>query len=325
MTISFRTEFDPLRLRKTARLGMGFMLVAGILLLAGCGTPPKIVRPDPELERNTSSASSAFAAGSVEKAAGYYRKALNRARLMDDAAAIGRNAYNLAACLLLLRQDEQARVLLEEAEAEFQRIGVNSREIPLLKIRLAVRAGKTDEALALAQAQSAALKTEDPFFIQYQVLLADLFCVKGNAAEAAAALAKVNSKDLAAAKPMVQAEAAQARARLALLERKPRAAGELQDTAAQQYQKAGQYLEMAQALDEAGRAYEAAGDPNAAVDRYYRAARSFFSAGQPARADGLVVRAILLADQAGVTAARKNLSQLQAEMNAARAVPASAP
>ncbi len=299
------------------------LLLAGWLpLAAGCGTPPKVVRQDPELERNMAQAASAFASGAAEKAAAGYRKALDRARLMDDPAAMGRNAYNLAACLVLLRREAEAGAFLDEAEAEFKRAGIGAREIPLLRARIARRAGKTDEALALVQAQLKAPPARDPFTLQYQILLADLLCAKGDAASAAAELARVNPKSLAAEAPVVQANASQVRARIASLEKQPRAAGEFLDLAAKQFQQAGQYVEMALALDEAGQAYEAAGDPQAALDRYYRSARSLFLAGQLDRAARPLAGALRLADQSGAREARKQFKQLDAEMQAARSAPA---
>jgi tetratricopeptide (TPR) repeat protein len=294
-----------------------------MLLSAGCGTPPKIVRQDPEIERNVVLARGAFAAGSVEKSAVYYRKALNRARLMDNDAAIGRNAYNLAACLVLLRRDHEARALLDEADAEFRRAGLSSPEIPMLRARLAYREGKTVEAMALVQAQLRASKSRDSNYIQYQILLADLLCAKADAVNAAIELDRVKEKDLAAESIMVQADAALARARIALLEKQPRAAGESLDKAAKLLQQAGQYVEMALALGEAGIAYEAAGDPNAAIDRDYRAARSLFLAGDLDRAEPLLASAVRLADQAGVAEMQSKLKQLAADIKAARAAKAS--
>ena len=302
--------------QKSLKSSAGLLLLAAwVMLSAGCGTPPKIVRQDPELERNTALAQGAFAAGSPEKAAAYYRNALNRARLMDDPAGIGRNAYNLAACLVLLRQDAAARALLDEADIEFQRVGISAREIPLLKARIARREGKTEKALVLVQDQLRALKPGNPFFIQYQVLLADLLCAKGYATNAASELARLNPKELAAAEPLVQAEAAQVRARLALLDRKHAEAGGFQDMAAKQFQQAGQYVEMALALDQAGQAYEAAGELDIALNRYYRAIRSLYLAGRTAAADSLTTRALLVADRAGTAAMRAKIKQLQADLN----------
>ncbi len=303
----------------TARGAGLLLLAAGMMVSAGCGTPPKPVRQDPELERHTSLAQRAFAAGSPEKASAYYRKALDRARLMDAPAAIGRNAYNLAACLVLLRQDLAAGALLDEADTEFQRAGVSAPEIPLLKARIARRAGRPDDALALLQEPLKIFKAGQPFFIQYQVLQADLLCAKGEATNAAAALARVRPGDLAAAEPAVQAEADQVRARLALLDRQPRDAAGFQDAAAGHFQQAGRYLEMAQALEEAGKGYEAAGAWDVALNRYYRAIRSLYLAGRTAAADGLMARALVLADQAGTPAMRTKLKQLQADLRPAPA------
>lgn len=302
---------------KSLMRGCCLLLLTGwVMLSVGCGTPPKVVRQDPELERNTALAQGAFAAGSPAKAAAYYRKALNRARLMDDSAGIGRNAYNLAACLVLLRRDAEASALLDEAEIEFQRVGIVASEIPLLKIRIARHEGKTDQALALAQAQLRALEPGQRFYLQYQVLLADLLCAKGDATNSASELARVNTKKLAVAEPLLQAEAAQVRARLALLEHKPRAAAKFQDVAAGQFQQAGQYVEMALALDQAGQAYAAAEELDIALDRYYRAIRCLYLAGRTAAADSLTTRALLAADQAGTPAIREKIKQLQEEMQA---------
>lgn len=298
------------------------LLAVWLVLAAGCGSPPKVVRQDPELERNAALASGAFAGGSAEKAAAYYRKALDRARLMDEAAAIGRNAYNLAACLVLLNRDAEAGSLLDEAEAELKRAGVNAREIPLLRARIARRAGKNDEALALVQAQLKAPLVKDQFTLQYRILLADLLCAKGDAAGATAELGRVSRKDLAAESATVQADASRVRARIALLEKNPREAGKFLDTAAQQFRQGGQYLEMALALDEAGQAYEAAGDLPAALERDYRAARSLFLAGQLDRAARPLTSGLRLADQAGAMELRDKFKKIEADIKSARSVSA---
>lgn len=300
-----------------AKIVTSLLLLTGwILLGAGCGTPPKTIRPDPEIERNVSLARNAFASGAPGKAVTYYRKALNRARLTDNPAAIGRNAYNLAACLTRLHQYKEADTLLDEAESEFQRVGINAREVPLLKARIARQKGQTAIALALAQSHFQVMTAKDPYFLQYQILLADLLCVKGDAAGAVREMDRVNRKSLAAAEPGIQADVAWVRARMALMEKKPREAGSFLDAAAAHFQKAGQYVEMALALDAAGHAYETAGDSKTAVDRYYRAARTLFLSGQVDKGEQVMLRAILLVDQSGQTKMQKKLKQLQADMNA---------
>jgi len=300
------------------RLASLLLLAGGLLFGVGCGTPPKAVRQDPEIERNVALARGAFVAGSSAKAATYYRKALNRARLMDDSAAIGRNAYNLAACLTLLRRYKEAGALLDEAKSEFQNAGISAREVPLLKARIARYEGQTAKALALVQSQLQTMNPRDPYFLQYQILLADLLCARGDAAGAAREMARVSRKSLAAAEPGILADAAWVRARMALMEKKPRAAGGFLDAAAGHFKKAGQYVEMALALEAAGHAYETADDFAPAVDRYYRAARTLLLAGQVDRGERVLIRAVLLADQSGQTEMRKKLKQLQTDMNAAR-------
>ena len=106
-------------------------------LCAGCSTPPKVVRIDPEIERNLAVAHGAYASGAAEKAAIYYQKALQRARVMDSPLEIARNAYNLAACLATLQSYDAARACLDEARLEFQRAGISCRELPLLEAKIA--------------------------------------------------------------------------------------------------------------------------------------------------------------------------------------------
>ena len=92
------------------------LLVAVLVLVgAGCKSPPKVVRTDPEIERNVAVARGAYAAGSAEKAAIYYQKALQRSRVMDSSSEIARNAYNLAACLAAFHSYDAAQACLVEA------------------------------------------------------------------------------------------------------------------------------------------------------------------------------------------------------------------
>jgi len=212
----------------------------------------------------------------------------------------------------------EAGALMDEAESEFQNAGISACEVPLLKARLARHEGQTDKAMALAQSQLQAMTPRNPYFLQYQILIADLLCARGDVAGAAREMARVNRKSLATAAPAIQADAAWIRARMALLDNKPHVAGGFLDAAAGYFQQAGQYVDMALALEAAGHAYETAGDFDVAMDRYYRAARTLLLAGQVGRGERAMTRAVLLADQSGQTEMRKKLKQLQTDINAAR-------
>jgi len=286
-------------------------LVAALILIgAGCSTPPKIARTDPEIERNVAVAHGAYAAGSAEKAAIYYQKALQRARVMDAPSEIARNAYNLAACLAAIRSYDAARACLDEARLEFLRAGTPCPELSLLEANIARAQGRYQEAMSLARVELK--KNNDAIRVQWQLLLAELMCDQGQVVEADAELALIGPKQLKASGNEIQAEAALTRARIQMLKKNPQAAAPQYDLAAGYWQAAGRYSEMAIALDQAGRAYEDAGNNPSAADRYYRSARSLFESGQAAQAHDLASRALPLA--VGSPDLQKQLERLKAEI-----------
>lgn len=294
------------------------LLSVSLLLAAGCSSPPKVVRPDPDIERNAAAGRAAFAGGGAEQAAAYYRKALDRARLVDNPAEIGRNAYNLALCLTLMKRYAAARALLDEARAEFGRAGLDPQEIQLLEAKTARRQGRAAEAVSLAQTLAEALagRKDDACRLQAHLLLADVACDTGGVAQARAELTRADLKLIARAEPGVRAEAAQVQARILMLERKTHDAAVQLDAAAESFREAGRYQEMALALDEAGRAYEFGGEKTAALDRYYRAARSLLMGGDAAQAGEIAGRALPLAERTGNAEFQQRLGRLKTEIDA---------
>jgi len=87
------------------------------LCLTGCSSTPKTADepPDPHWATAMRTARAEFARGRPEQAATTYRRALSRARAIDDPTCISDAAYNLAACLTCLDEHEQARPFLREA------------------------------------------------------------------------------------------------------------------------------------------------------------------------------------------------------------------
>jgi tetratricopeptide (TPR) repeat protein len=294
------------------------LLVAALVLAgAGCSTPPKIARTDPEIERNVAVARGAYAAGSAEKAAIYYQKALQRSRVMDSPSEIARNAYNLAACLAALHSYDAAQACLDEARLEFQRAGIPCRELLLLEAKIARAQGRSQEAANLARAeQKKPDRPNDAIHVQWQILLAELMCDQDQADAADAELAGIDPKQLKASGIDIRAETALTRARVQMLKRNPPAAALHYDIAAGYWQAAGRYSDMVSALDQAGHAYENAGNSSSAVDRYYRAARSLFESGQLARARDLADRALSLAAVALQPDLQRQVERLKAEIEA---------
>jgi tetratricopeptide (TPR) repeat protein len=286
-----------------------------ILAGAGCSTPPQVVRTDPEIERNVAVAHGAYTAGSAEKAAIYYQKALQRSRVMDSPSEIARNAYNLAACLAALHSYDAAQACLDEARLEFQRAGIPCRELPLLEAKIARAQGRSQEAVSLARTE---LKTSkdlnDATQIQWHIMLAELACDQKQATGAEAELAVIGPKQLKACGDDIQAEAALASASIQMLKQNPQAAALQYDIAAGCWQTAGRYSDMVSALGQAGHAYENAGNGPSAADRYYRAARSLFESGQTTQANDLADRALPLAVAAHQPDLQKQVERLKVEI-----------
>lgn len=262
------------------RLPLAVLALA--LALAGCATTPTPTeRPDPNLAQFVSSAAQAFRLGSYERAARFYQLALQRARAMDDAAEVGKQAYNLAACLLLAERPSEALPLLDEAEAAFARIRRDRGPVLLLRARALRAIGKPDEARAEIQRL---VESRTPTAIQCQgwLLYGQLACDAADASEAALALARARA--LLSDDPALRAGVAGLAGRLALLNEKPADAGLEFDKESEYLRRAGRFRDMAESLARAGAAYLKSGARDAAANRYYRAARSWQGQGDPVRA-----------------------------------------
>ncbi len=288
-------------------------LCAGVLALAGCRTPPP-QRLDPAIEREAAAGRSAYAAGSLDRAAVSFERALQRARLVDDSAEIARNAYNLAACLSALQRWDDAALRLDEAAAA---AGPPApAEFVMLRIKILRGAGRTNDAIAHARGwlddsrRSPRAAERRPAM---QVLLADMLCDAGDQAGAASALAQVSEQSAATADRLTHADWLRTRARIAAAKGDQTAAGHLFDQAAETCRQAARYAVMAACLADAGRAYAAQGERAAAADRLYRAARSLHEQGAPAPARALLDQARPLASGT----ARQLIENLAAEIDQA--------
>ena len=89
---------------------IGLLMAVVILTVSGCGSsPPKQKGPaiDQDLERFNRAARLAFDKGRLQQAASFYRKALERAYVRDDTAAVLDAQYNLAFCLMNLQSSRR--------------------------------------------------------------------------------------------------------------------------------------------------------------------------------------------------------------------------
>jgi tetratricopeptide (TPR) repeat protein len=248
-------------------------LLAG-LLLGGCATTPP-QSTDPEVAAAAKRGYKAFWLGRYDLAAGFYRDALTRARMLNDRIAVGDNAYNLAAILAEAGNPTEARAVLSETRIEFDRNSEAFVEASLLEARLARQQGQTAEAQKIAD-EILALHPRGPrasvLIAQAHLLKAVLYCDAKDAVHARAEHRKIGRTTGA-----LRAEADGVDGRVLLLENAPAQASAAFDRAADGYGKARRPHDVADSLVAAAAACEAANLSTAAAERYYRAARSLFA------------------------------------------------
>lgn len=123
------------------------ILLAALVAIAGCKAP-SASQPttDTTLTRFSKAGNEAFAEGYVDQAMEEYRSALLRAWAIDDPYESGTNAYNLAACLTYLGQNELARDWLLDARVELCRAGSSAGNVWLLESKIAKDDCRFDDA-----------------------------------------------------------------------------------------------------------------------------------------------------------------------------------
>ena len=256
-----------------------FFIALTLLTLVGCANPPTstVPRKDKELSRTSNLARAAFEDGATATAIDLYKKALNRARAMDDATEIGNAAYNLALCQIILGQLDQASASLAEAKAAFERSGSNPADVLLLETTVAQRQGKLEQAPSLAD-QVLSASPDENYRFQVALLKGAVACRQDDPAHARTALVEADKHHIANA-PLLAARE-QLAGNIFLLERNPAEAAAAFDRAAALFQEAKHYRDMALTLRHAGEAYREAGDTQLAEDRLFRAKCSLAAQGE---------------------------------------------
>jgi tetratricopeptide (TPR) repeat protein len=254
---------------------IGLLMAAAVLTLSGCGSSaPRQKGPpiDEDLERFNRAGRLAFDKGRLQQAASFYRKALDRAYVRDDTAAILDAQYNLAICLMNLQAYAEALVVVQHATTEMALAGHGpSVDFLFLEATLLHSSGDsgkawkiTDQILSPATQASTLIKRKTHF-------LRGLIASKqGDLDQLRAAIAALGQPQ----QIQLRADRQELVGHLAMTEKNWDAAVEAFDATTKLRREALDYRGMVKVLALAGNAGEKAGRAKEASIRYLRAGRS---------------------------------------------------
>jgi tetratricopeptide (TPR) repeat protein len=254
---------------------MGLLLAAAILTMTGCGsTPPKQKGPaiDEDLERFNRAGRLAFDKGRLQQAASFYRKALDRAYVRDDTAAILDAQYNLAICLMNLQAYAEALVVVQHTTTEMALAGHgHSSDFLLLEATILHSSGDSDEAWKITdQILSPSTQASSVIKSKTHFLRGLIASKQGDLDQLRAAIAALGQPE----HPQLRADRQQLVGHLAMAEKNWDAAVEAFDAATKLRREVLDYRGMVKVLALAGNACEKAGRAKEASIRYLRAGRS---------------------------------------------------
>ena len=301
--------------------GMGFiglLMVVAILTLSGCGSSPprqKGPAPDQELKRFNRSARLAFDKGRDEQAANLYRKALKRAYLRDDTAAILDAQYNLAVCLLNLQSYEEALDVVRRAHTEMT-LANHDRTVDFLLLEATIlhRRGDLDRAREMSdQILSDPKQPSSDIKSKTHFLRGLIASEQGDLDQLRAAITALGQPQ----QSRLRADRQELLGRLAMAEQNWDAATEAFDAAANLRREALDYRGMVRAVVLAGQSHKKAGRTREAAIYYLRAGRSAFWQNQLVDARQWLNQSAQLANSAGedqiILEAQSFLLQIEAQ------------
>ncbi len=301
---------------------IGLLMAVAILMLSGCGSSPpkqKGPAPDQELERFNRSARLAFDKGRDEQAANLYRKALARAYLRDDTAAILDAQYNLAVCLLNLQSYDEALDVVRRANTEMT-IANHDRTVDFLLLEATIlhRRGDLDRAWQISdQILSDPKQASSDIKSKTHFLRGLIASEQGDLDELRASIAALGQPQ----QSRLRADRQELLGRLAMAEQNWDAAIEAFDSAATLRREALDYRGMVRVVVLAGEAHKKAGRTRAAAIYYLRAGRSAFWQNQHDDARQWLNQSAQLANSAGedqiIQEARNLLQQVKAQTTTA--------
>ena len=296
-----------------------------VCLCASCASPSpqsSEARGDAVATQASSAARLAYEKGYFGQAQKLYRRALTRARAINDAKLAADAAYNLAMSEIGLGHYEAADQLLRQAYYDADRASSNTADIQLLRAKVAYLRMRLPEALVLVD-EVADSKAAQSLHLQAMILRGQIFCETGDPDAAKSELRAVeklvafSNTDLT---PAISADLAKLEGTISRLEGKMDIAARYFDAEAKRLRIAHRYRDMGYALARAAEAYRAAGRPALAADRFFLAARSLDGRGDTDAAKLSLASSLSAAEKARDKDARIRAQLLLREITR-RAVP----
>jgi tetratricopeptide (TPR) repeat protein len=254
---------------------IGLLIAAAVLTVNGCGSSAPMQKGpaiDEDLERFNRAARLAFDRGRLQQAANFYRKALERAYVRDDTAAILDARYNLAICLMNLQSYEQALAVVQRANSELALAGRGrSPDFLLLEATLLHSSGDSDEAWKITE------QILSPPTQASSVIKSKTHFLRGLIASKQGDMDQLRAEIAALGQPQqiqLRADRQELVGHLAMAEKNWDAAVEAFDAATKLRREALDYRQMVKVLALAGNASEKAERAKEASIRYLRAGRS---------------------------------------------------
>ena len=273
------------------------LMVAGLGACSSTRLTPEPTDIDEDLHRSNQAARLAFEKGRLRQAAELYQRALERAYIRDDLAAIVDAHYNIAVCLTGLQSYPEALDFLDKAKSERVRAGKKvGDDILLLEATLLYHTGNQDDAWhTTEQILSPATATAVDIQRKAHFLRGIIAAERGDTSQLRQEITAIGRPDQTG----LQADREELAGRLAMAENNWNAAIAAFDNTADLRRENLDYRAMVNALALAGRSCEQAGQPLEASKHYFRAGRSAMLQGQNQKALEWLTRAAQLADQAG--------------------------
>lgn len=295
-----------------------FVLVFSAMTITGCGTTQeKSTEPelDEKLEAANRLARFAFENEEYQQAADLYRRALDRAYVRDDTAAIIDARYNIAVCLLELERYAEALAAVQQTKGEMASRGLQlPPEIDLLEATILYRRGHLDDSWRTTQKILANRNIESPLIYAKTYFLRGL--ISSHRKDVAGMQDAINSMGQPQ-NAIVKSDLSELRGRLAMSENKWDQAVGLLDEAAVYRRANFDYRRMAMTQALSAEASEKAGKTGAAASRYFQAGRSAALRGDQTNARLWLTQANRLFQQIGNDALAAESRSLIAEINGA--------